>query len=182
MDYELLQHKAEQICNSDTCNGPLNHNTLGGGMWIMTSYSFSCSGNITSLLLGGDLRLDEDNHPTISLWSRQGEGSTIYNKVVSSDRTLSLDPYNFSTSGPLLYHLSEPLQFESGQVLGLRHYGNSGILRLYYINNSNQSMIYKLEDVNSNTINTQDNNDIDSSKTIIGQVLLYLYTSNYTIL
>ena len=154
MDYELLQHKAEQICNND-CNGPLNNNKLGGGMWIMTSYSFTCSGNITSLLFGGDLRLNEDNYPNISLWSRQ-EGSTIYNKVASSDRTLSLDPYNFSTSSPLLYHLSEPLQFESGQVLGLRHYDGSGILRLYYIDNSNQSMIYKFRNdfINSNTIDT----------------------------
>ena len=174
MDYELLQHKAKQICNNDVCKGSLEMNRLRDGMWIMPSYNFTCSGNITSLLLGGDMRLNKADYPTISLWSRQG-GSTVYNKVSSSDRTLSLDPYNFSTSGPLLYHLSEPLQFESGQVLGLRHYDNNGILRLYYIDND-QSMIYKLNDVNSNTIDTQDNHDIDSSKTIYGQVLLHPYT------
>ena len=178
MDYELLQHKAEQICNNN-CNGPLNNNRMGEGMWILTSYSFTCFGNITSLLLGGDLRLDEDNHPTISLWNRQ-EGSTVYNKVASSDRTLSLDPYNFSTSGPLLYHLSEPLQFESGQVLGLRHY--DGILRLYYIDNSDQSMIYKFKNnfINSNTIDTSEGSNVHNVEH--KEVLIYPKTSKYILL
>ena len=183
MDYELLQHKAEQLqtCNND-CNGPLNNNKMGSGMWIMPSYYFSCSGNITSLLLGGDLRLDEDDHPTISLWSRQQGGSTIYNKVASSDRTLSLDPYNFSTSGPLLYHLSEPLQFESGQVLGLRHYDDSGILRLYYIDNSDQSMIYKFKNnfINSNTIDTSQRTNVNNVEH--KEVLIYPKTSKYILL
>ena len=174
MDYELLQHKAEQICDGRGCNIPLNEK-LGKDMWIMTSYSFTCSGNITSLLLGGDLRLNEDYYPIISLWSRQG-GSTIYNKVAGSDRTLSLDPYNFSTSGPLLYHLSEPLQFESGQVLGLRHYDNSGILRLYYIDNS-LSMIYKFKNdfINSNTIDISKIKGMDAQVNNVEhkQVLIY---------
>ena len=171
MDCELLQHKAEQICDKNTCNGPLNKNRMGNDMWIMPSYSFTCSGNVTSLLFGGDLRLNEDYYPIISLWSRQG-GSTIYNKVAGSDRTLSLDPYNFSTSGPLLYHLSEPLQFESGQVLGLRHYDNSGILRLYYIDNS-LSMIYKFKNkfINSNTIDTSQGSNVHNVEH--KQVLIY---------
>ena len=180
MDYELLQHKAEQICNDDTCKGILEMNRIKNNMWIMPSYKFTCSGNITSLLLGGDLRLNEDNYPTISLWSRQG-GSTIYNKVASSDRTLSLDPYNFSTSGPLLYHLSEPLQFDSGQVLGLRHYDGSGVLRLYNID-SGQSMIYKFKmktNVDSDSIDIQ--HDLEKLMTINKQLLLHLYTGNYTI-
>ena len=181
MDYELLQHKAEQICNSDTCNGPLN-NKLGRGMWIMTSYNFNCSGNITSLLLGGDLRLNKYSNPTISLWSRQGEGSTIYNKVVGSERTLSLDPYNFSTSGPLLYHLSEPLQFESGQILGLFYYFFwKRTLRLYYIDDS-LTKIYSLRllYINSNTIDTSKGSNVNNVE--YKEVLIYPKTSKYILL
>ena len=175
MDYELLHYKAEQICDSNTCNGPLNNN-LGDGMWIMPSYSFNCSGNITSLLFGGDLRLYISyKYPTISLWSRQG-GSTVYNKVAGSDRTLSLNPYNFSTSGPLLYHFSESLQFESGQILGLRHYDNR--LRLYYID-SNQSMIYKFENnfINFNTIDISQGNNVHNVEQ--KQILIYPKTGKY---
>ena len=51
MDYELLQHKAEQICNSTTCDGPLNKNRMWNEEWILASYPFNCSGNITSLLI-----------------------------------------------------------------------------------------------------------------------------------
>ena len=168
MDYELLQHKAKQICNSDVCDGPLNNNRMGDGMWIMPSYSFTCSGNITSLLLSGDLRLSEVDYPIIFLWSRQKGKMPIYNKVPNSGRTLSLDPYSFSTSGPLLYHLSEPLQFESGQVLGLRHYDGSGILRLYYID-SGQSMVYKfkMSDINSNIIKSNKLHGIKKKQVLI---------------
>ena len=180
MDYELLQHKAKQICDKDKCKGSLEMNRLKDGMWIMPSYNFTCSGNMTSLLLGGDMRLNKADYPTISLWSRQGE-STVYNKVSGSDRTLSLGSYNFSTSGPLLYHLSEPLQFESGQVFGLRHYDDSGILRLYYID-SNQSMIYKFKNdfTNFNTINTSQGNNVNNVEH--KQVLIYSKTSKYLLI
>ena len=176
MDYELLKHKAEQICNSYTCNGSLNNNKLGGSMWVMTSYNFNCSGIITSLLLGGDLRLNRYYNPSISLWSRQGEGNTVYNKVADSDRTLSLDPYSFSTSGPLLYHLSEPLQFESGQVLGLLHYiAFPRTLRLYYIDDG-LAMIYSLKLWYSNTIDTQGTevNNVEHK-----QILIHPKTGKY---
>ena len=139
MDYELLKHKAEQICNNITCNGPLNNKRMWNEEWLLTSYPFNCSGNITSLLIGGDLRLAKSKYPTLSLWEKE-QNNFVYNKVQLSERNLTFDPYDFSTSGPLHFHLSEPLEFHENYVIGIRQYrDNETAVRLYYVD-SNQTI------------------------------------------
>ena len=144
MDYELLKHKAEQICNNITCNGPPNNKRMLDEEWLLTSYPFTCSGNITSLLIGGDLRLAKNKYPTLSLWKKE-QNNFVYNKVQLSGRNLTFDPYDFSTSGPLHFHLSEPLEFHENYVIGIRHYrNNETAVRLYYV--VSDQTIHRLND------------------------------------
>ena len=168
MDYELLQHKAEQICNSDTCDGPLNNNRMWNGEWILASYPFNCSGNITSLLIGGDLRLTKSKYPILSLWKKEQNNDT-YNKVSLSERSLTFDPYDFSTSGLLHFYLSEPLEFHKNYIIGIRQYRDSETaVRLYYV--VNNQIIHRLNN------NKRDSRQVDLStdtSTQQKQILIY---------
>ena len=151
MDYELLQHKAKQICNSDTCDGSLKNNRMLNDEWMLASYPFNCSGNITSLLIGGDLRLTKSKYPILSLWKKEQNNDT-YNKVSLSKRNLTFDPYDYSTSGLLHFHLSEPLEFHKNYVIGIRQYRDSETaVRLYYV-------------VNNQTIHRLNNKKRDSTQ------------------
>ena len=167
MDYELLQHKAKMICNSDTCDGPLN-NRMGNEEWILASYPFNCSGNITSLLIGGVLRLTKSKYPILSLWEKE-QNNDVYNKVSLSERSLTFEPYYFSTSGLLHFHLSEPLEFHKNYVIGIRQYPDSETaVRLYYV--VNNQIIHRLNN------NKRDNTQIDlSTDTSTQQKQLLIY-------
>ena len=168
MDYELLQHKAEQICNSDTCTGSLSMNRMWNEEWILTSYPFYYSGNITGLLIGGVLRLKKSKYPILSLWERE-QNNDVYNKVSLSERNLTFDPYNFSTSGLLHFHLLEPLEFHKNYVIGIRQYrDNETAVRLHYVD-SNQT-IHRLNN------NKRDSTRVDLSNDIsIQQKQLLIY-------
>ena len=144
MDYELLQHKAKQICNSDVCKGSLIKNRMWNEEWILASYPFNCSGNITSFLIGGVLRLTKSKYPILSLWKKE-QNNDVYNKVPLSERNLSFDPYDFSTSGLLHFCLSEPLEFHKNYVIGIRQYrDNETAVRLYYV--VNNQTIHRVND------------------------------------
>ena len=156
MDYELLQNKANQICVNNFCEGVLTGHHMEEKMWLMPSQNFSCSGNITAFVLGGELIPNKKNFPIISLWSTNldSNNNTYYEKVPGSERVLEIDPYSFSVSGPLYYHLPEPLHHTDGNILGLKSYDVTGSVRLYYINND-LSQIYEIHSENTH-INLSD--------------------------
>ena len=168
MDYELLQHKAEQICNSTICNGSLIMNRMWNEEWILASCPFNCSGNITSLLIGGVLRLMRRKYPILSLWEKE-QNNDVYNKVSLSERNLTFDPYNFSTSGLLHFHLSEPLEFHKNYVIGIRQYpDNETAVRLHYVD-SNQT-IHRLNDTKKDCARVVLSNDTSTQQK---QLLIY---------
>ena len=168
MDYELLQHKAEQICNNITCKGSLNNNRVWFEEWLLTSSPFTCSGNVTSLLIGGDLRLTKSKYPTLSLWENE-QNSTVYKKVSLSERNLTFDPYDFTTSGLLHFCLSEPLEFHKNYVIGIRQYrDNETAVRLYYV--VNNQIVHRLNNIK------RDSRQVDlSSDTSTQQKQLLIY-------
>lgn len=85
--------------------------------------AFTCSGTITALVLGVDVRTESgtyDQYPEIFLRrpidSDEPDGD---NRIVpSSLRTVRLTPANFSTSGAFDYPLDPPLEFQANDVLG----------------------------------------------------------------
>ena len=168
MDYELLQNKAEQICNSTTCNGPLNKKRMWNEEWILTSYPFYYSGNITGLLIGGVLIQAKSKNPILSLWEKE-QNNDVYNKVSLSERDLTFDPYNFSTSGLLHFHLLEPLEFHKNYVIGIRQYRDKETaVRLHYVD-SNQT-IHCLNDNKRDSARVDLSNDTSIQKK---QLLIY---------
>ena len=91
---------------------------------LLLTHSFSCSGTLTGVLLGVDVRTETPSrslYPEISLWRRPSDdddGGGIYEQVHRSGRIVKLTPANFSTSGAIDYPIDPPLNFHLGDVLG----------------------------------------------------------------
>ena len=79
---------------------------------------FTCTGTISGFLLGVEVRNDSsrDKFPGVSLYSQKG-GSKNYSPVGGSDRTISVGPNVFSSSGVYEYRLSSNLSFNEDNIL-----------------------------------------------------------------
>ena len=155
MDYDLLVQKAEQIEINDGRGDLHNMRLRNDRHSIMPSLEFTCTGTITGLLLGVDVRTKTDNrdeYPTIWLWNKTDE--TTYTRVVDSSVEIILGPSNFNTDGVYQFSLSTPLQFTANQVLGIyQPAGGDSVVRFYHHNFNNQS-IYDTTDENEYTLST----------------------------
>ena len=70
MQLDLLKKRAEKITNGNTVSG----NKLDNELRVVPGLSFTCSGTITSLLLGVDMRTVDGNrveYPEMQIW-REG--------------------------------------------------------------------------------------------------------------
>ena len=144
MDYSLLAQKTSQIEDSKG-EGNLSNNGLGVSksdtLYAMPNLQFVCSGNITGFLLGADIRIDSgrDKYLRVGLLNVLKKG--VYSEVVGSFRSISLSADNFSTSGLIYYELSDPIKYESNQILGVEQTAiDESIVRLYYEKNNDQDI------------------------------------------
>ena len=95
---------------------------LADGLSLL--HSFSCSGTLTRLVLGVDVRTETASrslYPEIALWrpaSDSDDGGRVYDKVHGTQRVMKLTAANFSTSGAFEYPIDPPLDFRSTYILG----------------------------------------------------------------
>lgn len=85
--------------------------------------SFSCSGTLTGLVLGVDVRTETASrslYPEVALWrsTNSDDDGRAYEKVHNSQRTVKLTAANFSTTGAFDYPIDPPLEFRSSDILG----------------------------------------------------------------
>ena len=144
MDYSLLVRKASQIKNSEG-EGSLSNNGLGNSnskrLYAMPNLQFVCSGNITGFLLGADVRIDSGRDEHLRVGLLEVLNSNRYSKVDGSFRRITLSADNFSTSGLIYYELSDPITYDSNQVLGVEQPDtDESIVRLYYENFNDQDI------------------------------------------
>ena len=97
-----------------------------------------CSGTITSLLLGVDFRTGK-SALELYLWSPDN----FFNVV--SKRTIKLAEGDFSPNGVLQCTLSTPLNFQSGDVLGVYQLSNSTV-HLFYTTQGTPPFGYNILD------------------------------------
>ena len=112
--------------------------------------------------------LPKSKYPILSLWKKE-QNNDVYNKVSLSERSLSFDPYYFSTSGLLHFCLSKQLEFHKNYVIGIRQYpDNETAVRLYYV--VNNQTIHRLNN------KKRDSTQVDlSNDTSIQQKQLLIY-------
>ena len=90
---------------------------------LSLSRSFTCSGTLTGLVLGVDVRTETASrslYPEVALWrpTDSDDDGGVYEKVHRSERMVKLTAANFSTSGAFDYLIDPPLDFRSNDVLG----------------------------------------------------------------
>ena len=102
--------------------------------------AFNCSGTITALVLGVDVRTENGTHdlyPEVSLQrpiDLDEPGPINYEIVSGSERTIRLTPANFSTSGAFDFPLDPPLEFQANDVLAWNQPDpGKSVVRMYAI-------------------------------------------------
>ena len=124
MDLSLVMYRAERIANDEVGND------LDNELRVLQEYQFNCSTNITSLILGIDIR-EATNSRTLfpSVQVFRSDGSL----VTGSERTIYYSTSNVSTSGVFEYPLNPPIPVMSGDLLAVSQPTQaSSIVRLYY--------------------------------------------------
>ena len=138
MELDLLYKRASSGSES------VNFLGMDAQLCIMPDVSFSCSGNITSLLLGATARRatmfnGRTLYPEIQIW-RQTSNKLNFTRLASQE--IRLNPGDFSPDGVLQYNLTTPISFQSGDVLGVYQPVESNSAVTVYYHDSDNVNIY----------------------------------------
>ena len=146
MSLDVLEKRAEKIISSGIVNIlPLNY--LDREIRLVPGLKFNCSGNMASLMLGVDVRTvteDRDEYPEVQVWREGPElspGHIIYNKNAIQEIRLAVG--DFSPDGVLQYNLTTPIEFHSGDILGVyQPPQDESVVRLFYANDPDATITY----------------------------------------
>ena len=152
MQLDLLQKRAEKISSGNTVSG----NKLDHELRVVPELKFTCSGNIASLLFGGDVRTSVDNrveYPEVQIWRRRSARFIGVHYTKEYSHTIELSSGNFSSDGLLRYNLTTPIPFENEDVFGVYHpLQNDSIVRLFYVDDPNAPVSEFANNLNIDTI------------------------------
>ena len=133
MQLELLKRRAEKISSANFVSGT----KLDDETRVMPGLNFTCDGNITSLLLGVDVRTVDGSrveYPEVQVWRQSPSIDNSYTHEDQQRIQLSAAG-DFSPDGVLQYNLTTPISFQSGDVLGVYQPEQAdSVVRLFYIN------------------------------------------------
>ena len=131
MNLDVLRKRAEKIPF-----GLTSFDVLSNEFRLIPDMTFTCNGTITSLLLGVDIRTvtsSRNMYPKVQIWRRNHLNSS-YTRQESQE--IRLNAGNFSPNGVLEYNLTFPMQFKSGDMLGIyQPHDFDSVVRLYYNEN-----------------------------------------------
>ena len=133
MELELVTYRAQQI--GIRASG----NDMSNEIKILEEYQFNCtSTNITSVILGIDVRTDRDRFPSIQLWRPNPGSPGQYLVDTDSERFIYYSTSNISTNGIFEYQLNPPISVNSGDLLAISQPAWwQSVVRVYYINGIN---------------------------------------------
>ena len=137
MERDLLERRASKISSGQ--QGAQSPNSLADNqLLVIPGMNFTCSGNITSLLLGVEIRDSNSlqaDHLSFDIWRPVVENGQVtgYNWIRSSSIRIILQAGDFSSDGVIKYNI--PMQnnvsFQNGDVIGV-YQGPESRGRLYY--------------------------------------------------
>ena len=153
MELELLKRRAEKIPGGGEDTGHGLHEEFR----LIPFESFSCSGNMTGLLLVGTVRTDgsRNRYPEIQIWRKIDHSNNTYTYSRQDSQEIRLNLGDFSPDGVLQYNLTTPISFHSGDVLGVYQpeHGRS-VVRVYY--DSSTSTTYRVKNNPTSSITIPD--------------------------
>ena len=134
---DLLKKRAEKISTTNS----LSVNQLDNELRVVTGLTFTCSGALTSLQLGADLRAvtaNRNQYPEVQIWRYSGPLQLGAFRPSSSREEIRLTAGDFSPDGVLQYNLTAPIQFQSGDFMGIfQPAGADSAVRLFFANDTN---------------------------------------------
>ena len=144
----MLRKRAELIPK-----GSPSRDIMDDEFRLIPDWNFTCNGSITSVLFAGDIQVGMSDGPQVQIWRRTSSISSQFAKFDS--REITLDAGNFTPSGVFKYRLTPPMQFESGDVLGVYQPSEkSSLVRLYYNRNDDSAPVaYRYKGTNLSTFN-----------------------------
>ena len=128
MNLDLLRRRAMKIPE-----GQRSDINLDNEFSLIPHVNFTCSGTITSLLIGATYRIggSRDEYPEIQVWSSNLDGTLFTRR--GSRQTIRLNQGDFSPDGVYQYNLTTPMPFQSGDVLGVYQPDESdSLVTLFY--------------------------------------------------
>ena len=139
MERDLLERRASKISSGQQGASPTS--LADNRLLVIPGMNFTCSGNITSLLLGVEIRDSnsvQDNRLSFDIWRpvmRDGQ-VTGYNWIESSSININLQAGDFSSDGVVKYNIptQNHVSFQNGDVIGV-YQGTNSRGRLYYTDN-----------------------------------------------
>ena len=144
----MLRKRAELIAGANP-SGEVMDNEFR----LIPDWNFTFDGSITTVLFSVDIQVGESESPQVQIWRRSSSVSNQFNKIDS--REITLGAGNFTPSGVFQYRLTPPMQFQSGDVLGVyQPPEGSSLVRLYYNrNDSSAPVAYRVQETNPSTVN-----------------------------
>lgn len=165
MQFDVLQRRAAKIPVVNV----RSPNRLNYEFRLFPDMNFTCSGSISSLLLGVDIRTvseDRNQYPEIQIWRNIG-GSFVRK---SGKQKIQLVEGDFSPDGVLLYNLTPPLQFQTGDIFGVYQPPQSdSVVRLYYSEDDSGSTSLQIKSIHNPSIGSLRSNLL---RKVIGQSIL----------
>ena len=133
MELELVTYRAQQI------GIEARRSTMSDTIRILEEYQFNCtSTNITSVILGIDVRTSRDRFPSIQLWRPNPGSPGQYLVDTDSERFIYYSTSNISTNGVFEYPLNPPISVNSGDLLAISQPTHwQSVVRVYYIDGIN---------------------------------------------
>ncbi|XP_019855590.1 PREDICTED: uncharacterized protein LOC109584335 [Amphimedon queenslandica] len=134
MELPLVSKRAGQIGTKVAVNGPLDNEIR-----ILRGFPFNCPTNITSLILGIDVRVAtgiRTRFPSVQLFRISNNSNNMYSVVAESERIIYYSTSNVSTSGVFEYPLDPPISVQNGDNLAISQPDeNESIVVVHYIGN-----------------------------------------------
>ena len=126
---DMLRTVAQKILD-----GSESTNRLSNELRLIPDWNFTCNGTITSILLGADIRSSGVSlYPEVQIWRRTDPSSPDREYTIVWSEEIKLDAGYFSPSGVLEYRLSNPFNFQAGDIFGVYQPSQSNsVVRIYY--------------------------------------------------
>ena len=134
MELELVTYRAQHIGI-----GASGTRLMSNKIRILEEYQFNCtSTNITSVILGIDVRTGRDKFPSIQLLRPNPGSPGQYLVDTDSERFIYYSTSNISTNGVFEYPLNPPISVNSGDLLAISQPSQwQSVVRVYYIDGIN---------------------------------------------
>ena len=137
IDRDVLERRASKIDSDAT--GVSSTIVSRGQFLVMPGWNFSCSGTITSLVVGVEVRDLNGNVARIDLWRPRYNSLRVINSyewVPDAQTYLNFRPGDFTPDGVYEFHIAgSGIQYRSGDIFGV--YQSSTLdspVRIFYTN------------------------------------------------